>query len=154
MPLSDLLTPTTILPSLRVASKAALFAALANRAAQASGHPERAISAAVASRELVGTTGFGLGVALPHGRVANLARPFGVFARLAEPVGYGALDGEAIDLAFLLLSPEGDGSIHLKALARVSRAFRDGRLVAKLRGASGVDSLFALLAGVPVAVAA
>lgn len=154
MSLHDLITPSAILPALRVGGKSALFAALAARAAQAGDVPERAISAAIAAREMLGTTGFGGGVALPHGRVAGLARPVGVFARLTEPIDYAALDGETIDLAFLLISPVGDGSAHLKALARTSRAFRDARLLAKLRGAASADSLFALLAGMPEARAA
>ena len=154
MPLSDLLDPAAVLPALNVSTKAALFSAMAQRAAWASGLPERRIAAAIAAREALGTTGFGGGVALPHGRLTGLARPLGVFARLASPLAYEALDDEPVDLAFLLLSAAGDGSEHLKALARVSRVFRDRALVAKLRGATTADSMFTLLAPSPEAKAA
>ena len=70
---------------------------------------------------------------------------FGYFARLTAPIDFQAVDGLPVDLVFLLLSPPDAGADHLKALASVSRAFRDRRRVAKLRGARSRDALFALL---------
>lgn len=154
MPLSDLLTPAAILPALRAPGKAALIAAMVQRAAALTGLTAPAIADAVTAREALGTTGFGGGIALPHGRLAGLAQSIGVFARLDPPVAYDALDHAPVDLAFLLLSPDGAGAEPLKALARVSRLFRDRALCAKLRGATNADSLFAILAGMPEARAA
>ena len=68
--------------------------------------------------------------------------------RLSQPVDFQAIDGLPVDLVFLLLSPPDAGAEHLKALATVSRLFRDRQAVAKLRGARSKDALFALLAGV------
>jgi len=154
VPLSDLLIPAAILPALRRPNKSALIAALVQRASSITGLPQAAIADAVTEREALGTTGFGGGIALPHGRLAGLAHSVGVFGRLDPPVAYDALDHAPVDLAFLLLSPDGAGAEPLKALARVSRLFRDRALCAKLRGANNADSLFALLAGVPEARAA
>ena len=72
-------------------------------------------------RERLGSTGIGSGIAIPHGKLAKLDRLFGVFARLERPVDFEALDGQPVDLMFLLLAPEAAGADHLKALAR-SRA--------------------------------
>jgi PTS system nitrogen regulatory IIA component len=73
---------------------------------------------------------------------------FGYFARLNAPIEFQSVDNLPVDLVFLLLSPPDAGADHLKALARVSRAFRDRQTVAKLRGARSKDAIFALLSGV------
>ena len=72
---------------------------------------------------------------------------FGYFVRLPTPIDFQAVDGMPVDLVFLLLSPPDAGVDHLKALASVSRTFRDRQTLAKLRGARSKDALFALLAG-------
>ena len=72
---------------------------------------------------------------------------FGYFARLETPVDFQSIDNLPVDLVFLLLSPPDAGADHLKALARVSRIFRDAQTVAKLRGARSRDAIYALLAG-------
>ena len=76
-------------------------------------------------RERLGSTGIGNGIAIPHGKLPKLERLFGVFARLDRPVDFEALDGQPVDLMFLLLAPEAAGADHLKALARVARLLRD-----------------------------
>ena len=112
------------------------------------GAEQATILASLTEREQLGSTGLGQGVAIPHGKLDGLPRIYGLFARLAEPVDYKAIDGRPVDLVFLLLSPPDAGADHLKALATVSRVFRDRQTVAKLRGARSRDALFALLAGV------
>jgi nitrogen PTS system EIIA component len=69
----------------------------------------------------------------------------GVFARLAVPVDFDAVDGQSVDLVFLLLAPEHAGADHLKALAKISRLLRDGEFVAKLRGTDTAEGLYAIL---------
>jgi nitrogen PTS system EIIA component len=95
----------------------------------------------------LGPTGFGGGTAIPHCKVDGLDSPVGVFVRLAKPVDYDAIDDEAVDLVFALFSPVNDGAAHLKALAEVSRMFRDEASRSQLRGAKDADALYALLAG-------
>ena len=150
----DLVAPDAILPSLRAPSKASLFATLAARGAALTGIDHSTIIAALNTCEALGTTGFGSGVALPHGRLAAVAQPMALFARLDEPLDYGALDGAPVDLVLCLLSPATGTAEHLKALARASRMLRDPALAAKLRGAADVASIHALLAVPPQARAA
>ena len=76
-------------------------------------------------REKLGSTGVGNGIAIPHGKLPKLDKLFGLFARLDRPIDFEALDGQPVDLIFLLLAPEGAGADHLKALARVARLLRD-----------------------------
>ena len=105
------------------------------------------IADSIAERERLGSTGFGGGVAIPHGKLEGLERVYALVARLAAPVDYKAIDGARVDLVFLLLSPPDAGAEHLKALAAVSRLVRHAPTVEKLRGARTRDALAAVLIG-------
>lgn len=138
---ADLVGDTSIMLGLVVADKAGLLQALAEKAASATGLPATMILERVRERETLGATGFGQGAAIPHARLAGLADVTAVVARLLRPVEYGAIDGDAVDVAVLLLSPEGAGADHLKALARVSRALRDHGVLGAIRDAEDVAGL-------------
>ena len=142
--LSDLLRPEAVATDLLAANKKALLAAMAGMVAREAGVEPRLVADRLADRERLGTTGFGHGVAIPHARMEGLPGIVGAFGRLAQPVEYAAVDDLPVDLVFVLLSPVDAGADHLKALARVSRALRDARFLAKLRGAGSRDALFAL----------
>ncbi|MFC3714437.1 PTS IIA-like nitrogen regulatory protein PtsN [Sphingoaurantiacus capsulatus] len=146
MDLQDFLAPAAVVADLRVTSKKALLQQLAQRAAALTGVDERRIHETIAERERLGSTGFGGGVAIPHGKIEGLDTVFGLFARLGTPVDFDALDRQPVDLVFLLLAPQGAGADHLKALACVSRTFRDRAITAKLRGSTSADALYAMLA--------
>ena len=146
--LSDLISTDAIDASLSVTNKKTLFQQLASGAARVTGLPAKDILTSLQQREKLGSTGFGSGVAIPHGKIEGLPRIFGYFARAATPIDYDAVDDLPVDLVFLLLSPPDTGADHLKALARVSRALRDRSTLAKLRGARSNDAIFALLSGV------
>jgi PTS system nitrogen regulatory IIA component len=145
MLISDLVTPSAVIASLKATSKKQALQELARRAAELTGEPERAIFDVLLERERLGTTGVGDGVAIPHGKLANLPRLFGMFARLDRPIDFEAIDEQPVDLIFLLLAPGGAGADHLKALARVSRLLRDRTIRDKLRGSETAEALFALL---------
>jgi len=145
MHLGDLISPEAVVPSLKTQSKKQLLQELSVRAARIADLPERDIFDVLWQREQLGSTGLGQGVAIPHGKLAGLKRIVGVFARLAEPVEFDAVDGEPVDIVFLLLAPEGAGADHLKALARISRLLRDGSAVEKLRASNDAATLYALL---------
>jgi PTS system nitrogen regulatory IIA component len=142
--LSDLLRPDAVAFDLASSGKKALLQAMAALVAPQVGLDPRLVADRLGERERLGSTGFGHGVAIPHGRVEGLTQIVGAFARLAHPVEYQAVDDLPVDLIFLLLSPVDAGADHLKALARVSRTLRDARFLAKLRGAGSRDALFAL----------
>ncbi len=146
--LTDLLIPEAVLADLPVAGKKKLFVQLGDAAHRAWGLDAQMVTDRIAERERLGTTGFGSGVAIPHGRIDGIERVLGLFVRLAQPVDFDAIDDGPVDLIFMLLSPGDAGVDHLKALARVSRAMRDKRFADKLRGAGSGDALYALLAGV------
>ena len=147
MNLTQFLDFDAIRPDLSPGNKRGLLNQLSQIAAQRLGLDPAGIADAIAERERLGSTGFGGGVAIPHGKLPQIDRIYGIFARLAQPVDYKAIDGEPVDLVFLLLSPPDAGAEHLKALAAVSRLVRHAPTVDKLRGARSRDALAAVLLG-------
>ena len=145
MTITDLVAPEAILPALKVISKKQALQELAAKAAELTGQNERSVFEVLLQREKLGTTAVGYGVAIPHGKLPKLEKLFGLFARLERPIDFEAMDGQPVDLVFLLLAPEGAGADHLKALARVSRLLRDAGTCDKLRGADTADGLYLLL---------
>src|SRR5579863_4158051 len=121
MEIADLLTPAGVISNLRAASKRQALQELAKRAAALTGRHERAILDVLLERERLGTTGIGMGTAIPHGRLPDLPKLYGLFARLEKPIDFEAIDDHPVDLIFLLLTPDSAGADHLKALARISR---------------------------------
>lgn len=145
MDLSDLVSPQGVISPLRVASKKQLLQELAVKAAPLAGLAERDIFETLLERERLGTTGVGHGIAIPHGKIAGLARIHGLFARLDSAIDFESIDDQPVDLVFLLLAPEGAGADHLKALARVSRLLRNQAVCEKLRGAEDRSAIYAIL---------
>ncbi|MES2055661.1 MAG: PTS sugar transporter subunit IIA [Pseudomonadota bacterium] len=141
---SDLLLPETVVQGVAAGTKKALLQQLAAMLADIHGLDGKLVADALIGREKLGSTGFGGGVAIPHGKLAGLPQVIGLFARVAQPVEFQAIDDLPVDLIFVLLSPPDAGAAHLKALARVSRRLRDRDFLAKLRGAGSPDALYAL----------
>ena len=146
MDIGDLITPGGVIANLRVANKKQALQELARRAAPVVGRDDHTIYETLLERERLGTTGIGMGTAVPHGRLAGLSRLYGLFARLEKPIDFEAIDDRPVDLIFLLLTPEGSGADHLKALARVARLLRDSSIAHKLRASRDAEALYAVLA--------
>ena len=147
MQLSDFLDFEAIRVDLSAGNKRQLLNQLAQIAASRLSIDPSDIADAIGERERLGSTGFGEGVAIPHGKLAALDRVYALVARLAAPIDYKAIDGREVDLVFLLLSPPDAGAEHLKSLAAVSRLVRHAGVVEKLRGARTRDALAAVLLG-------
>lgn len=145
MSLHDLIDNNAIIASLRVTSKKQALQEISERASAIANLPAREIFDALLQRERLGSTGVGGGIAIPHGKLPRVTHMIGLFARLEKPIDYEALDGEPVDLIFLLLAPEAAGADHLKALSRVARALRDSSLTARLRATKDASGLYLLL---------
>jgi PTS system nitrogen regulatory IIA component len=96
-------------------------------------------------RERLGSTGIGDGVAIPHGKLTGLGSLMAVFGRSTKGVEFESLDGNPTHLFFLLVAPEDSAGAHLKALARISRLFKDGQFRKTLMGARDADELYMAL---------
>jgi nitrogen PTS system EIIA component len=145
--ISTRLSDGAVVADLNCSDKNELISAVAAFAAKNYGVDAGQAQESLVERERLGPTGFGGGTAIPHCKVEGLDSPVGVFVRLGKPVDYDAIDDEPVDLVFALFSPLHDGASHLKALAEVSRMFRDEASRSQLRGAKDADALYALLAG-------
>ncbi len=145
MEISSLVTPDGVVPRLRSASKKQVLQELARHASRIANTDERVIFDALLERERLGSTGVGLGIAIPHAKLPGLPCLHGVFARTTSPIDFDSVDEQPVDLVFLLLAPEDAGADHLKALARVSRLLRNHDICQKLRGADSPEAIYALL---------
>lgn len=145
MKLAPVLPKEAIISRLRARDKKQVFKALATHAAGLCPLPEKEIFSALTEREHLSCTGMGNGVCIPHGRFESLTNIHIIFARLEQPVEFGAADGKKVDLVFLLLSPASGDTEHLKALATISKLLRDKNLCKKIRSASDIEEIHALL---------
>ncbi|MBV9515925.1 MAG: PTS sugar transporter subunit IIA [Mycobacteriaceae bacterium] len=145
MKLSEILQPNRVIAGLRVRDKAHLTAELSRSAGAALSLEPRLIETALNARERLGSTGLGRGFALPHTRLSSLDRCFGLFVRLARPIAFDAIDGQPVDLVFMLLIPESGKDGHVTALAAVSRRMRDQAVAQQLRKATSSADLYNLL---------
>ena len=93
-------------------------------------------------REELQSTGIGEGVAIPHGKMSGLDNLMASFARSTGGVDFDSIDGQPTQLYFLLVVPEHSGGAHLKALARISRFFRDPSFRGKLIDATTTEDIF------------
>lgn len=145
MHFSTLLAPQAVKVVSDVSSKKRLMQAIADLAETQVDIPAARIFEALQERESLGPTGVGNGIALPHARLENMDSVKGVFTRLDRPIAFDAADRQPVDLIFTLLAPVDSGVDHLKALALVSRTFRDPSLCAKLRANNDPVTLYTLL---------
>jgi PTS system nitrogen regulatory IIA component len=150
MDIATFLTPDRIALDLRLRDKQQVLQDLARRAAGTGLTPDTL--PALLERERLGSTGLGKGFALPHARIDGLDHYFGLFVRLTRPIDYEAIDGEPVDLVFLLLMPgqeqSGNGASTVGALAAVARRFRDPETVARLRRCQTPAAAHAILTAV------
>lgn len=142
--LSDMLAPERVLFEAGLGGQKQAFGRLGELLAPATGLPAEQVAAAFAERERLGTTGFGDGIAIPHGRLPGIA-PCAALLCLADPVDWQAVDGRPVDLIVALATGVDSGAEHLRALALVGRSLRDRQLVEKLRGAANAGALWAIL---------
>lgn len=145
MTLDSLIDKQSVLASVKSPNKKQLLQELSQSLAAQVAVDHRVILEVLMKREKLGSTGIGQGIAIPHGKLPSISRVYGLFARLAQPVEFDSVDGQPVDLVFVLLAPEDAGADHLKALAKISRLLRDPAVVAKLRGTDDAQGLYAIL---------
>ena len=146
MKMYEILQKNAIRTKVRAANKKKLLQDIANLASEQVGIPNMNIARSLQQRELLGPTGIGNGVAIPHIKISGITKIFGFFSSLERPIDFEAADKQPVDLVFTLLAPEeNNGTEHLKALAMVSRVFSDKNIRSKLRSTENIESLFAIL---------
>jgi PTS system nitrogen regulatory IIA component len=142
MNIKDFLTRGRVIVDAPAVDKATVLGELSRRAAVAAGLPVQFVTNEVRKRDELGSTGIGKGVALPHARLREVKKTVGVLARLIKPVEFEAVDGEPVDIVFLLLLPAAAQLDQLNALAATARKLRDPEVLAKLRSGRNAAALF------------
>jgi len=94
------------------------------------------------ARERLGSTGLGHGIAIPHCRIKNCHTITGTLVKLKQPIDFDAIDGQPVDLMFVLLVPEQAQDEHLQALAMLAEKFNDADFCQRLRMAEDSEQLF------------
>ena len=123
MDIKDFLSPADVLPDVRAADKARLLQDLSKRGAAALDIDVALVTGAILKREELGSTGVGGGVAIPHARIAEVKKAFGILGRLKKPIAFDAIDGQPVDIVFLLLLPTApEGEAAQRAGGRVAQA--------------------------------
>ena len=154
MNLAEIIDSRAVLPAIKAQSKKQLLQELSQAMGSIVAVDHRIIFETLLTREKLGSTGLGQGIAIPHGRLPNITRVYGLFAKLTTPIAYDSVDDEPVDLVFVLLSPNHAGADHLTALARISRLLRAPGTMAKLRGTATAEGLYAILTEPPAPMAA
>ena len=96
-------------------------------------------------REKLGSTAVGNGIAIPHANINNINKPYVFVSTLVNGLDFNATDDIPVDIIFLLIAPEDQGSEHLQALALISRLLRNKQLTTKLRGCKSAESAIAVI---------
>ncbi len=146
MKITDILSAEMVMPDLRGTTKDAVLRELAG--GLAARHPEinlEQLTAVLAERERLGSTAIGDGIAIPHGKLPRVRKILGAFGRHSTGVDFESLDGNPTQLFFVLVAPEDSASLHLKALARVSRLLKDGGFRDRLIAASDSSEIYRLI---------
>jgi nitrogen PTS system EIIA component len=146
MKISDLLSQADVMFDVRATNKRLLMQELAARAAASLGLDVEKIAPYLLKREDLGSTGIGRGVAIPHARLPDLRRPFGILAKLKQPIDFDAIDGQPVDIVFVLLLPAAAETEALGALALVARALRSPENLVRLRNAKSASDLYTAIA--------
>jgi mannitol/fructose-specific phosphotransferase system IIA component (Ntr-type) len=148
MRMSDFVVREAIIPCLTATSKEAVIRAMVESlraAGQFRGADVEDVVRAILKRELLGSTGIGRGVAIPHTKHTSVEKLVGTVAVAPGGVAFESLDGEAVFIFVLLISPQDRPGDHLRALENVSRCLRDDNFVRSLRGASTREEIISLI---------
>ena len=146
MNISEILVPDAMILDLAGGSKQEILAEMAGALAKAEpGIAEERLHAVLMEREELQSTGIGESVAIPHGKLPGLSRLLASFARSRTGVDFASIDGQPTQLFFLLVVPENSGGQHLKALARISRFFRDGEFRTRLLDAESREDVLGVI---------
>lgn len=145
-PMDELLPVSHIVLDMDVSGKKRLFEEVGRVLHEQAGLPAEAVFDCLTAREKLGTTGLGQGVAIPHGRNAEIKQATGAFVRLREAIDFDAPDGKPVALVFVLLVPEQATGEHLEILSHLASRFSEKDVREALLGSVSAEEVRSLLA--------
>ena len=147
MKITEFLHPESVIGSLQAKDKPGVMAELCGSLAKrVGGVPPEKLAEVLLDRERLSSTGIGDGVAIPHGKLAGLTSLVAAFGVSREGLDFDAIDGKPTLLFFALLAPENSAGVHLKALARISRLFKNPSFRKSILEAADAKAVFDLIA--------
>ena len=146
MKILDFLRPEAIISSLEAGSKEEVLEQLVEPIAKSNPSMSRSVLIeTLIERENLGSTGIGGGVAIPHGKLDGLEGLVASFGKSSRGIDFSSMDNRPAFLFFLLVAPKGSAGEHLKALARISRLFKDPLLKTSLQHATSSSEIYSIL---------
>jgi PTS system nitrogen regulatory IIA component len=142
----DLIQRDMILPTLSSTAKAEIIVELAEHLSGA--HEEidhDRLVKVLTDREALASTAIGEGVAIPHGKLPDIGEIKACLARVRDGVDFDSMDGKPTHIFIVMVAPENSAGSHLKALARISRVFKDPEFLQRLLEAPDADQMFETL---------
>jgi PTS system nitrogen regulatory IIA component len=150
MKIVDFVGPELIVPQLQAHEKSAVIRELADHLAAHVAGPQKidreVLAKVLLERERLASTAIGEGVAIPHGKLDAVGKLVAVVGRAPEGVDFDSMDGRPTHLFFVLVAPENSTGVHLKALARISRLFKDPEFRTRLMQAKDGAEIFKVIA--------
>src|SRR4051812_15861278 len=146
MKVVDFLRPDLVIPELHGGSKGEVLAEMANHLARVqTGIDPEALRRVLEERELLASTAIGDGIAIPHGKLDSVSQLVGTLGRSVQGLELDSIDGKPTHLVFMLVAPASSTGIHLKALARLSRLFRDAMFRQRLIEAPDAAAMYKVI---------
>jgi nitrogen PTS system EIIA component len=146
MKVIDFLQPAAIIADLVATTKAAALAELSSHmAALEPSLDAEQLRRVLEERELLASTAIGDGIAIPHGKLDAIGHLSGVLGRSRPGLEFDSIDGRPTHLVFMLVAPVSSTGVHLKALARLSRLFRDADFRARLLAAPTREAMYQVI---------
>jgi PTS system nitrogen regulatory IIA component len=143
--ITPLLRPVNVLADFETTSKKRLFEQAGQLFLNSDGVPAAEVFESLFSREKLGSTALGYGIAIPHGRIKHLKETACAFIRLKTPTDFDAPDNLPVDLVFVLLAPASATDLHLQILGELAAMFSDDAFRDKLRSAADAAELHRLI---------
>ncbi len=145
--LASILSPAQVIAQVDVTSKKRAFEEAGLLFENLHGLSRALVTDSLFSRERLGSTGLGHGVAIPHGRIKGLRAPMAAVFQLSRPIGFDAPDDQAVSLLIFLLVPEAATQKHLEILSEIAELLSDATLREQMTLATDSAQLHGLIAG-------
>src|SRR6185503_3997702 len=146
MKVVDFLRPDLVIPELHGGSKSDVLAEMSRHLAGVqSGVDPEVLRRVLEERELLASTAIGDGIAIPHGKLDAVGRLVGALGRAPAGIEFESIDGKPTYLIFMLVAPASSTGVHLKALARLSRLFRDADFRQRLMAAPDAAAMYRVI---------
>ena len=145
MDIKELLTPDCTLSAVSCSSKKRALEIISELAGQKLDLEPKVVFESLLTRERLGTTGVGAGIAIPHARISDDYPVTGIFIQCENAIDFNAIDNQPVDLLFVVLVPESQCSQHLKTLSLIAGKLSDKQICRQLRAAKTDAELFELI---------